>query len=140
MDLSVARADDDATLHAVEMSESEREEWKAWEIERLLAPLKPKPKPPPARGSVLDIASGLGGLSYPGSMTTLSGDARSEAEFRQEVEDYAAELDKRQLFLQALYMIKREMATVRLQIVNTTDRNFEGVQAVVDLHDPQAGL
>ena len=132
--LVVRRGDEGVLLRTLRVTGSARDDWLAAERSRLLSPLTPTSRPRPSSldpFSFPQISSARSGL--------ISGDMRSENEFRQDVEAYLASASNRWTATAAALAIKQELAPLRLQIVNPTERNFDEVEVVLDV-DGEAGL
>lgn len=130
--LLVQRGDEGATLRALRAA-VDAEEWLGSERTRLLAPLAPRPRRPRTAldlFAVPDVSS---------SYLQLSQERRSQETFIQEVEEYLESAERRWAATMAALGITNQLARVRLQVVNPTERNFDGVEVVVEV-DGEAGL
>ena len=133
VELDVVRTGPDRSLLAVQYSAADRDLWVARQVEQLLAPLEPKPKPPRRPGSFM--APGFNPAAFEMPAISLPTDRRSKDEFRAEVAEYKAAAPRRWTAVVVAGGIKRRIAEVRLEVVNPTEQNFEGVEVLVDLPD-----
>jgi hypothetical protein len=125
VELAVTRADKTAILRAASFTGDDLKEWLAAERQRLALP----PEPPPRRHDFL--------TSFPTPASYLDRDPRSKDRYTKEVDAYLARAKLRWLATVASETVRHRLAPLALQIVNPTDRNFTGVEVVVELPDEQ---
>lgn len=123
VELLVTRAAETNVLRGASFTKEDLAQWLAREQQRLAIPPDPPRRP-------YDYIT-----SFPASERFLSSETRSKDRYTQEVGAYLARAHRRWLALVAIATVRDELAPIDLQIVNPTDRNFEGVEVVVELPD-----
>lgn len=116
LSLTIDRADE-GSLQALSTSSADRDAWLEAEEKRLALP----PKPARAAGLFDPISVGL------------NEDHRSRESYGAEVATYLDRARGRYLGLVVLRGIDEHLAEVRLRLLNPTERNYEGVETVLEL-------
>ncbi|MCW2952042.1 MAG: hypothetical protein JWQ48_1212 [Conexibacter sp.] len=119
--LVVTRADDTAVLQTAKFTGEDCEQWLASERERLAIPPEPTVQPH-------DYLT-----RFPTTTSFLDRDTRSKDEYIREVEGYLNRAELWWFAQVAAQSVERKLAPMELQIVNPTDRNFMGVEVIVEL-------
>lgn len=116
VELSVTRADEAVVLESAKFTQGDLEQWLEAEDGRLAVPPEP-----------------TGG--FPTVSSYLHRDGRPKDRYAKEVQAYLRRGKLRWFALIAAESVKRRLAPIELQIVNPTERNFGGVEVVVELPD-----
>jgi len=119
VELGVSRIDG-RPLHVITVPSGPPRAWLSSEEERLRLP------PPPTGGRA-------GIFEAPVLPFTVDSDPRSRETYAGEVSRYLAEADRRWLARLYKSAIEAEVSPLRLQIENSTDRNYEGVEVVLEI-------
>lgn len=125
VELGVTRVDDEVVMRPAKFTDADLKRWMASERERLAVP----PDPPPRREDFLG--------AFPSASTLLGADSRGKDRYTRDVQQYLARAKLRWFSLIAGATIKHRLAPIELQIVNPTERNFTGVEVVLELPDDQ---
>lgn len=124
---------DDLELRAGRFVNEHRDQWVRAEMVRVLGPLEPKPERPRSAPDAM-----IGGYDLPSRASLMPEDMRSKKSYSEDVEAYVEAAPRRWLALVAAESVRKRLAPIRLAIVNSTERNFEGVEVVLDLPDKVA--
>jgi hypothetical protein len=126
VELSVVRADSGSVLCTVDMTDAQRDLWVQDERKRLLAPVEPS-----QHRALGPVEQALRSVSVSGGER----DIRSKQKYLDEMRTYLDGARTMWFALMAREAISKGVATLELEIVNSTERNFENVEVLLDLPD-----
>lgn len=127
IELNVGRADE-ILLRAVDVSDDDCHRWLSAERARLMQPFAP-----PTRATAVDFLTNSIYARPAMPRLTIASDTRSREEYQEEVGAYLGSGANYWRATIATLAIQRNLAPVLLEVRNPTERNFDGVEVVVDV-------